>query len=127
MAASRSRPAPHSSEASSSWESIWRIGWTIRQRTISRRRRTASSSATSSRSTLREFQVRLAEAVDEDAHEGLVEADLAGVGRGAQGFGLDLDDGDLLGRDDGGGAAARIPGEVQDLAEAAAGLDGVQR
>jgi len=32
---------------------------------------------------------RLAQALDQDAHEGLVEADLAGVGGGAQGVGLD--------------------------------------
>ena len=42
------------------------------------------------RLALRELAVGLGEAVDEDAHEGLVEADLAAVGGGAQGLGLDL-------------------------------------
>src|SRR5260221_3514199 len=80
-----------------------------------------------SRLPFRELQVCLAEPVDEDTHEGLVEADLAGVGGGAQGGRLDFDDGDLLDGDDGGGAPPGGAGEVEDLAEAAAGLDGVER
>src|SRR5581483_1802254 len=68
----------------------------------------------------REFKVGLAEALDEDAHEGLVEGHLAGIGGGAQGLGLDLEDGDRLGALDGGGAPAGGAGEVEDLAEAAA-------
>src|SRR3954470_23596397 len=69
---------------------------------------------------LGELQVRLAEPVDQYAHEGLVEADLAGIGGGAQDFSLDLDGGDGLGGDDRGAAPAGIAGEVKDFAKAAA-------
>src|SRR6478735_10522090 len=43
---------------------------------------------------LRELQIGLAQAVDEHAHEGFVEGDLAPVRGGAQGIGLDLEDRD---------------------------------
>ena len=43
------------------------------------------------------------------------------------GVGLDLDDGDLVAGGDGGGAPLGAVGEVEDLAEAAAGLDGGER
>src|SRR5512135_1305902 len=76
--------------------------------------------------SFRKPAVGLHEALDQHAHEGLVEADLAGVGRRAQGLGLDLDDGDVAARSDGRGAPLCAVGEVEDLAEAAAGLDDVE-
>src|SRR5205814_1679169 len=83
-------------------------------------RRTATSAATG------KPQVRLGEAIDQHAHERLVESDLASVGRGAQGVGLDLHDGDLAHRRDRCRAAPRPAGEIENLAEAAPGLDGVE-
>src|SRR5688572_6334707 len=73
--------------------------------------------------SLRELAVGLAEALDEDAHEGLVEADLAGGRRDAKRAGLDLHDGDARLGGDGGGAALDLLGEVEDFAEHAAGFE----
>src|SRR5262249_23171139 len=72
---------------------------------------------------LSEELVGLSEALDEEAGDSLVESVLAGVGGGAQGGGADLDHRHLAVGGDGGGAAAAAPGEVDHLAEAAAGLD----
>src|SRR5512144_2387045 len=79
------------------------------------------------RLALGELEVGLGQAVDEDAHEGLVEGHLAAVGGGAKGIGFDLEDGDLVDGDDGGGAPAGGAGEVENLAEAAALDDGGER
>lgn len=76
---------------------------------------------------LRELAVGLREALDQHAYEGLVEADLAGRGGDAQRAGLDLHRRDAAVRRNGGGAPLDRVGEVEDFAEAAAGLEDAER
>src|SRR5437867_5176815 len=57
----------------------------------------------------------------------LVESDLAAVGRGAQGIGLDLHHRDLARCRDRCGAATHAAGEIENLAEAAPRLDEIGR
>src|SRR5437870_252950 len=64
-----------------------------------------------------------AEPLDQDAHASLVEGRLAGVGRRTHGVGLDLHHGDRSARRHRGGATLRLIGEIQQFAEAVAGLD----